>query len=190
MVRSAFGTKLIWLSYLRYFISFHQNSMLRAIIDTHTRQPSWTFVFNWNMNTGVPNFDTTCPLFSSRGASKAFVDNLLHPHQNILNPPSSPLRKTDLQIAQIDREMILCLLHQPHPILQRRQLQIIRHHQPRRKSTQLHEGEVLADAAERAHTEGGKSVFVLDFFFLGVPALGEEGVGGGVNGFVCWKGVS
>lgn len=86
--------------------------------------------------------------------------------------------------------MIFGCRHQPRTIFLRRELQVVRQDESRGQSSQFHECEVLADAAEGAHAERCEGILVLDFVFLAVPSLGDELFGVGVDGFVCLKSVS
>lgn len=82
--------------------------------------------------------------------------------------------------------MILGLRQDPRPILTRSERHVEIEQDPRRQSAHLHVSKVLADAAKGPHGEGCKSILVLDqLVALAVPALGEEGGGGGVDAVVC-----
>lgn len=87
---------------------------------------------------------------------------------------SCPLTKHHLQISQIHSKVIFGLSQNPRSILPRRESRIESRDQTSREGSKFHQSQVLTDTAEGAHGEGCKGVFVLDFFFLTIPAFGEE----------------
>lgn len=113
--------------------------------------------------------------------SVPFIESLV---TAFTSPSSLYRREYKIQLTQIDSKMILRLRQQPRPILATRKAHIELQQNPHRQRPQFHVRQILADAPKRPHRERRKGLRRLDHVWLGVPALWNKGVGGGVDAFV------